>query len=566
MIFLAGVVLLVIAGSCGKKDSLYIYQVDALENILKDRSYFIDKVDTVRVARGETATVQIVLKSSGEIKDLTAEVTEVSNGNQELTDATTGWVEYVKVGRRYDNPSKDMLRSASNYFPDPIVTDTSVDMTAVDVQPLWITVPIPKDAESGLYRGNVELKAKNSEWSTEFYIRVYPVTIEKTSLLVTNWSDHHSQRTLKLLTGGEEVEPFSEKYWEIVQLHAEIMASHGQNVHRIYPTWSTQFTYDNGKYTFDFKYFDREAEMFEKLGALERLEGGHLGWRAGSWTDPFAVDVPLPDDGTLGSFLPSLSPFPQENGLKRVYLPLDDPRTHNFLSQYLPALRRHLAEKGWLDKYIQHIGDEPVPENADSYRRISDYLREYLPGVPIVDAILTSHELAGTIDTWVPILDVFHRDYQFYRDRLAEGDEVWFYTCLNPQWNYANRFIELPMIQTRILHWINYRYDATGYLHWGLNYWDGVSPFETDASRDKNLPAGDNYIIYPGDMKLYSSIRFEAMRDGIYDYELLKMLDAKNPGRGKEIASYVVRGFNDYDTSLQYFRYLRKMMLEELSQ
>ena len=80
-------------------------------------------------------------------------------------------------------------------------------------------------------------------------------------------------------------------------------------------------------------------------------------------------------------------------------------------------------------------------------------------------------------------------------------------------------------------HWINYKYGLVGYLHWGLNFW-GSDPLTSDASRDRGkLPAGDANITYPGYRKLYSSIRLEAMRDGIYDYELLKMLERKNPGK-----------------------------------
>ena len=74
-------------------------------------------------------------------------------------------------------------------------------------------------------------------------------------------------------------------------------------------------------------------------------------------------------------------------------------------------------------------------------------------------------------------------------------------------------------MQTRILHWINYKYGLVGYLHWGLNFW-GSDPLTSDASRDRGkLPAGDANITYPGYRKLYSSIRLEAMRDGIYDYD-----------------------------------------------
>jgi hypothetical protein len=137
---------------------------------------------------------------------------------------------------------------------------------------------------------------------------------------------------------------------------------------------------------------------------------------------------------------------------------------------------------------------------------------------------------------------------------------------MEPVGNYANRFLELPLIQTRILHWINFRYHATSYLHWGLNSWR-TTDWETAAGCNwGNVPAGDCWIIYPGYRKTYSSIRLEAMRDGIHDYELLKLLETKNPAGAKELAEGVVKNFDSYDNNIASFRERRVKMLQWLSE
>ncbi|HEX5554871.1 MAG TPA: hypothetical protein VFX43_16645, partial [Chitinophagaceae bacterium] len=71
--------------------------------------------------------------------------------------------------------------------------------------------------------------------------------------------------------------------------------------------------------------------------------------------------------------------------------------------------------------------------------------------------------------------------------------------------------------------------------------------------------------VYPGYHKLYSSIRLEAMRDGIYDYELLKMLQQKDPDKAKAIVGSIVLNFNEYDSEVHHFRKMRKELLEALS-
>ena len=549
---------------------IHLYQVDPLIKVLKERSYFKDDIDTIRVAKGEIASVQVVVKGNAEIQNMRIALSSIlSSSSAQLMGATAGWVGYVPVGRSYNPPSKDIIRSSSGYFPDPILTDSAFSIAEEEVQPLWISVPTDAKTVPGLYKGTIritgDIDGKRRIWNKDFYIRVYPITLGKSPLFVTNWSAHFNPVILGYLNKNEPVKPYSSLYWKLIKMHAEIMASHRQNVYRMFPVWNTLYTYNNGIYTFDFSRFDKEVEIFDEAGSLEKIEGGHLAWRSEAWNSPFYVEVPLPDNEESRDLKASPNPIKCENGIRFTLLPVDDVRAKNFIAQFLPALREHLANKNWLNKYIQHIADEPISDNAPSYKTISNYIHRFLPGVKILDAVLTSKELAGSIDVWVPVLNVLHKDYEFYQDLKKEGKEIWFYTCVGPRGNYANRFIELPLIQTRFLHWINYKYGITGYLHWGLNYWI-ENQLSVDASRDRGrLPAGDNCIIYPGYHKLYSSIRFETMRDGIDDYQLLKMVEKKNPEKSKEFVDSLILNFDDYDNSVTYFRKIRKQILEFLS-
>ncbi|MDR3261172.1 MAG: DUF4091 domain-containing protein, partial [Tannerella sp.] len=108
-------------------------------------------------------------------------------------------------------------------------------------------------------------------------------------------------------------------------------------------------------------------------------------------------------------------------------------------------------------------------------------------------------------------------------------------------------------------------YDITGYLHWGLNYWK-------DEAGDRSLyvddtdwvPAGDAWIIYPDYGKVYSSIRYEVTRDGIADYELLRLLEKKDAKKAKELAKAIVKNMDRYNTNIASFRAKRIQLLESL--
>lgn len=217
---------------------------------------------------------------------------------------------------------------------------------------------------------------------------------------------------------------------------------------------------------------------------------------------------------------------------------------------------------------MQHICDEPEPGNEVSYGEFASYVKKLVPDLKIIEAV-HSHGVNNTVDIWVPQLDFLDSNYSFYMQRKEAGNEIWFYTCLAPQGEYANRFIELPLIKTRMLHWINYKYGAVGYLHWGWDFWSADPLNETAGiipEAGNIMPGGDAFITYPGKGEILSSIRLEAMRDGIVDYELLKMLERKKPETAKELSRQVIYGFTKYDMDIKGFRQKRKMILTLLSE
>ena len=72
------------------------------------------------------------------------------------------------------------------------------------------------------------------------------------------------------------------------------------------------------------------------------------------------------------------------------------------------------------------------------------------------------------------------------------------------------------------------------------------------------------FISYPGYGKVYSSMRLEAMRDGIADYELLRLLEEKDPAAAAEIVDAVVMDFDSYNSDIENFRKVRTRLLTEL--
>ena len=530
--------------------------VDPLEKVFKETAFFREIESTAHVATGEHATFQFAVRCQESIQSLQLEVEELSFGENKLSIIKTGFVEYVSVGRNTPNHSRDKLTPVSGLYPDPIIPKEKIDLSAQETQPIWITVEIPKNTAPGLYEGQVTLLGKidkrSFEVSKTLKVKVYPVTIDNTRLWVTNWYNT-SQRNLELIFGEKDIEPYSEKYWSFIQLLANKMAEYRQNVAIISPLRLAKYERNaNGDLKIDFKNFDKTVEIFIEEGVIGRIEGGHIGTRSAGWLSDFVLFVPIIQEDTT-----IIEKFPISSDAAQA-----------FYNSFIPALTAHLKEKGWESIYMQHLMDEPIPENIDTYTRVAKFIKKLAPDLKIVEAC-HSKDLDNTINIWVPQLDYMNIDYDFYRERADAGDEIWFYTCLNPKGEYANRFIELPLIKTRILHWINYRYDIPGYLHWGFNFWRGDPYVETTSIQLESgtiLPGGDAWICYPGSGTIFSSIRLEAMRDGIVDYELLCMLGEKYPEEAAELARQIVYRFDYYDINIKAFREKRRRILELLSE
>lgn len=540
-------------------DLITFKQVDPFLKVLRESNFFPEFTDTVEVAKGENATFQFAVRSGMPLKDLQFDVTAFRSGQgASMNVSRKGFVNYVKEGRLTPELANDAILSLSRYYPDPICEEQNWSVERDLTQPMWVTLPVPADAKEGCYRAEVTLKGlagnKPFSFTREIYVKVYPVTIEKPSLWVTNWFTTADDK-MKVFNGGKDVEPYSAEYWKMVGELASKLHECYTNVILFSPLQHIEFSEKSGKYSFDYKNFDRFIDVFRQAGALKMIEGGHIAARAGNWDSNFEAYVPEVD---------------KDGNKKLVQYPISSEKASNFYRQFLPSLMSHLQKRGLKDIYVQHIADEPIESNFKSYVEIARFVKDICPDLKIIEACHT-HNLENTVDIWVPQLNFYKDGYSFYQERQKAGDEVWFYTCLAPQGNFANRFLELPSIKTRLIHWLNFRYGATGYLHWGFNFWkENSDPYGETTTMNlesgNTLPGGDSWIVYPKNGKLYSSIRLEAMRDGIADYTLLQMLAQKEPDLAKELCRQVVFHWTLYDTDGDHFRAIRHQILEKLSE
>ncbi|MCC7406861.1 MAG: DUF4091 domain-containing protein, partial [Phycisphaeraceae bacterium] len=209
--------------------------------------------------------------------------------------------------------------------------------------------------------------------------------------------------------------------------------------------------------------------------------------------------------------------------------------------------------------------DEPIGANATDYRLIAGMVRRYMPGVPILDATM-ERELVGAVDCWCPQAQWYQKQREHFEEMKRLGDRVWFYTCCFPGGPWLNRLLDMELIRPALLGWAGALFGLDGFLHWGLNHYkptqDPLKQSVVDHGGGSFLPGGDTHVVYPGTDGPWSSVRLEAQREGMEDYELLKMLGEHSPRKVEGVMRRVIQSFDQYTKDVGVLRAARQRLLK----
>ena len=530
----------VLIGSSAAAQSFRLSAVSDMVRVFEDGYKLPQMYDSIKIfgIRGEMISGQFVISAGKNLTDVTVEIGELKDnmtGNS-LPAAAVTWnfVGSIPLTKNTPNqPVSALVRQAPARFPDYLMNERQIAVKEKTWQSVWLTVSIQEKAVAGTYAGRVTVRSGLETQSLPLSIAVFPLTIpEERHLNVVEW---YSTGGFPKFYGIKE--RYSPEWYAMLRKYAENMVEHRQNSFRVGMDVIEIQQLKEGTFSFDFSRFDKIADVFWSTGKMDYLETGFLALRGEKgWSDT--------------NFRWQTFRVKKSDTGETVTLPGPE-----VIPSLVSAFEAHLRQKGWLNKTWFHIQDEPAVHNALSWIEFSRFINKYGPDLIRMDAIETTY-LLNDIEIAVPKLDHFSTWYDSYRKWMQKGNELWFYTVGIYQGSlFPNKTIDVPLIDSRIMHWLNYKYDATGYLHWGWNQWT------EDPFTEIGQHIGDGWHVYPSKDGVLNSLRWEEMRNGIQDYEYFWMLENRikklkdllgsrfswiNPKqRCKEIASQVVQGFAD---------------------
>lgn len=528
----------------------------------------------ILAARGAVESAQCVLWLEQDAAQVKVEIEPPARrGGEVLEEISWRRVEFVPVRRpAFCLDPSQRLRNGPAFIPDPLLDEEALQAAystsgwagpnrglwpGGTALPLWLTVRVPRAAAPGRYRGAVVVTCEHGSTRLPLVVQVSPAVLpDQPTLKLTQWFSAAN------IAEVGEVEPWSEAHWRLLELWGRNLATHRANVILTPLTELLDLSRDAaGNLQVDFTRFDLWVRTFQRAGALGYIEGGHLAGRIGEWEGGFGLAnfVVRRADGRAESLQGT---------------PVEDPRAQQFLRDLMQAIEAHLRQRRWLKRYYQHLADEPVAANAASYHVLAAAVRDAAPALPRLDATMADESLVGAVTVWCPQSQEAEKELEFFRARQAAGEEVWHYTCLAPNGAYPNRFLNQPLIATRLLHWFNFKAGLTGYLHWGFNHWGGwrtprtphCDTESTTVLGRQQLPAGDTHLVYPGPGgRPLDSIRHEMVLEGVQDYELLRVLEEVRPGAGQRLAQKVLPTLVGYERDPERFRAVRAELLRQVA-
>jgi hypothetical protein len=494
----------------------------------------------ISLARGEYEAVQVVLYpvprgkvSAGHTYSYSVTDLVGENGRIDKNEISVSPIGYVYpspqyYGQDYGGAHPDPLWPSPNYRPGTVRARDG------ELQPLWYLVHATRETPSGDYSGTMTIKeGKGVVAEVRISVHVWDFELPSEMHFPAAF-DFYSIKKMYPKRPGEFSENWHRRIMSLKRLYYTDMLEHRVSPMRNlgYPRF---LGIKGGEFAFDFNDFDEKYRFYVTRHHQPRfaIAPEWSGWG----TPEFEKWKPL---GWIG--------FRNPTSLKATFR----------------AIGNHLEERGWLEgAYIYSIDEHP----GKWTKGIDALIHEAHPGLKNLLTIMVQ-EGYPNVDIWCP------RMYELTPERLSlgkkfqrDGKELWIYTS-GPTPPFPTLVLDWDLINCRIIPWMCWKFGLDGYLYWCINYWV-KNPWETTATYP--MQNGGGFLYYPGRNGPVGTLRLEALRDGLEDYEYLWLLKdylGKVTKKGKEmpppaleevkqllrVDDSVVRYFNDfaYDPKLLY--------------
>lgn len=524
-----------------------------------NRQYTQDKYDSLQSAgtlnktlsawKNDTAVSQLVLLSKdAPLVDLSISSSSFTDNSGHTIPADSVKLDFIKSTKAYNggylgygDPNRTLPadngtnRSESS---DILNGADPINLQARRVQPVWVSIKVPKDTPAGTYTGTIQANADNLDTPITFTYTlkvqdaVLPDATEfKNSFDIELWQYPYSSAEYYGVT------PFSAEHLELMRSSMEIYKEIGG--HAITTTCSEEAW--NGQ-----TYSENEIHYPSMIKWTKESDGS----MSYDYTDfdkwvSFCKDMGLGDKIVVYSVAPWHGSFTYWDNGELVYesYSAGNARYNEVWTDFLNDLGRHLVEKGWFDDTYLGIDE----------RGFSAAAFDMIDSVQIPDGQYTlTFKTAGSMDGFTAaakfqlalrVTDLNVGDNaaaahpaefaNLIEQREAKGLRTTLYSCTE---HYPGNFSLSNPVES---YWsaINASELTAGFNRWAYDAW--VADPLNDATHNAFEP-GDTFLIYPDEKDAENkaskySLRLARMAEGVRDANKLRLMQSEIPGLEADI-------------------------------
>lgn len=536
-------------GSCAKNEDPVIQQKKAqvwatssTEKVLQNRtdlypeSVRAEKI-SVFAARGEYESAQVII--TGGSSEVTYEISanDLTGGSETFSKDNISLYheKYAEVAKNYENTS-----APAGFYPDALVPYEAIvkrgenTVASAENQGIYITFHIPETQPAGTYTGSLSLQIGGEEKNVPVELTIYDFVVSKEvhskSVFLTQWHYHSGE----LDSTQGMMDAYTEKLIEY-RLAPNVLATDLKTTEEdmdYYVDKAAKYLADPACSNLGFPY-QTEVVDGETCIDAEFFKAYLRKFVLRSYKDNFDYCAKLTN----------------------YYGIIDEPQLTGAENRVKVVLRVYKAA-------LEEIARE-IEGGALTAENVSDELKAQIAqSVRNIRCVVTASydkNLANSVDTWCP--NVSYYDYE--AEKYADQEEKWWYTCNNPKAPYPTLHTEDTLLSARTMGWMMNEYNITGNLYWAVNIYaqyenNAYKPLDDYFSQASHFPNvnGDGYLFYPGGQYGLSSpiasIRLEALRDGLEEYEIGYALKNAYANLPKENAEESFNGIYKNLTSSLY--------------
>ncbi len=464
--------------------------------------------------RGERLNATIVVWSPETLSQVRFVLNDLKNSKGNVLSKKNfqlNVVQYVISNYPYDarevtcgvGPADQAFLMPDRLAPIAIGVDR-FDLPGRSVRPVWLSINIPSSAIPGIYSGSIEVKSDKGNTTL-------PVQILVQNQLLPAPHDWKFQLDLwqnpSVISNYYKVQPWSDEHKTLLKKHLKLYADAGGKfitTYAVHSPWSDNSYMEedgmiewikrkNGTWRFDYSIFDQYVELAVQAG----IDKAITIYTPIPWGERFRYLDEATGDYLYERWVPGTDTFKTNWNI------------------FLSDLRKHLEKKGWFNKTYLGINENAMEQTLSAIKVINEHSKYWR----ITYAGDWHQELDGLLDDYSCVYGK-EPSMNDVKKRTSRGQTSTYYVCCTPA--KPNTFVFSPPIEGRWLGWYAFAFGYDGLLRWAYDAWPA------DPVRDSRhvlWPSGDCFVVYPGGGR---SIRFEKMREGIVDFEKLRILKNKS--------------------------------------